>query len=52
MKSDLQKLAYILDLRCPPESIRVCCKYIYKDVKDVSYETYVYLQIDDCFCQS
>ena len=30
MKSDLQKLAYILDLRCPPESIRVCCKYIYK----------------------
>ena len=30
MKSDLPKLAYILDLRCPPESIRVCCKYIYK----------------------
>ena len=25
MKSDLQKLAYILDLRCPPESIRVSC---------------------------
>ena len=22
------KLSYILDLRCPPESIRYCCKYI------------------------
>ena len=30
MKSDLQKLAFILDLRCPPESIKVCSKYIYK----------------------
>ena len=30
MKSDLQKPAYILDLGCLPESIRVCCKYIYK----------------------
>ena len=27
-ENESRKLSYILDLRCPPETIRYCCKYI------------------------
>ena len=28
LNNESRKLSYILDLRCPPETIRYCCKYI------------------------
>ena len=28
LNNESRKLSYILDLRCPPETIRFCCKYI------------------------
>ena len=28
LNSESRKLSYILDVRCPPETIRFCCKYI------------------------
>ena len=28
MNNESRKLSYILDLRCPPETIRYYCKYI------------------------